>query len=993
MSVLFCDVVDSTKLSTQIDPEDFREIIEAYVKTAESVIRSFDGTVATFLGDGVMAYYGYPQAHEDDAGRACLTGLGIIDAMPGLNVRLKKEYGVEIAVRIGIHTGQTVVGSLRGDDTDDVAIGETLNIASRIQSEAEPNTVVISRPTARLVRNHVTTELLGLRELKGILEPVEVLKVLSAGKSLTYVDDSMLSPLVGRESELSILSDAWKESTKGNGQLVLVRGEGGAGKTRLIDELRERLPKGSYSWLVGRCSSYTVDSALRPIVDMAPQLLLFTTDDDGRARANKLEAGLRSIDLASDENLALFSALFNVPLAKGRVPPLELSPQVQRGKTLATLAEAMIRMSKRRPLVLVLDDLHWVDQSTLEFVDLLSARAHEAAVLILVVGRPDFHPPWSVDAEIPLGRLSRAEVGALAIGVAGGKSLPPSVIDEIVQKAEGNPLFVEELTRTVLESGQLVEEEDKYETADIRATISIPTTLHESLMARLDRIAQAKMAVQVGAAIGRQFSYKVLRDVLQDDEAKTKADLDLLVSSGMLFQRGETPNASYNFKHALLQEAAYESLTRKTRVDVNSRIADAIIANEPDTAPEILAQHMMAAGRESEAVPLWLAAGQIALGGFALAESAHNLRNGIAAVNSLPETAETLGQKLELNVTLGVPLMLTQGFAAPEVADHYNTLLEVCDRAGAAADGSLFPALWGLWTFHEVGAHYAQAQEMGERLFELAERIDDSGVRLGAHVAYGGARLMQGDLRAAREHFEAGLRIYDMEAHAPLAMLFGQDAGAMCAAFLTWVHAHEGDRASGRARAEEANSLVEALGQPSTRAFVKSVLASHHCLRGELDEAEACARELMGLSEEQGMPHWLAQGQANLGWALSEKGMHDEAAELIEQGLATLGMIGTRAAKSYFSGALVLAELGRGNAARAIEILDELDEFMDDGGERYFEAELLRLRGEAELLAAQPDARERAAEAFGRAAEVAAAQGAGAFAATAAAALADLPQA
>ena len=978
LTVLFSDLVGSTQLSKQLDAEDFRELLGAYHEAAQAVVTRFSGHVAQFLGDGVLIYFGYPVAHEDDAQRSILAGLGIVEAMAALSERFERERGVKLAVRVGIHTGATVVGPVGGaDDPGQLAMGSTPNVAAAIQAAAAPGTVVASAATVRLVRGAYQCDSLGLRTVKPGVEPMELFRMRHLPRITTRVNLTPLanqSSLVGRALEMGLLTGRWAETRTGRGRLVLVSGDAGIGKSRLVDGFRDTLKDEPHRWLEGRCSPYHADSALRPMAEVLAQLAEIPEDSDPAASRVALEAMLGRLGLASSVGGSLCAGLLGVEVA---APPAlaGLSPQIRRGRTLELLLSILLKSAEDKPVVLMLEDMHWVDQSTVDFIAVLTERIARARIFLLLTARPEFRPSWSVDAEIALRRLPRDEAERMVSALAGDRALLADVMAHIVERSDGNPLFVEELTKMVIESGQLPGQAAGG--LDGAPALAVPTTLHDSLMARLDRLGPAKVVAQLAATIGRQFSFAQLAELSGASDVELQRDLDSLLAAEVIYGRGAPPFSQYTFKHALVQEAAYGSLTRKTRRLYHERLCQQL-GPKTGTPPEVLAHHFAEAGHPREAARNWVLAGQRALGTFALVESIHHLERGLAVAREQLGAAEAASVELDVRLVLGVPLMLTRGFAAPEVEAHYQRVFELCHQVGEEAAVQLFPAYWGLWTFYEVSANYAKAEEMGTRLLELGERVADSGIRLAGHTAYAAALLMRGHLVEARDQFLKGLALYEMPKHKALANLFGQDAGAMCAAFLTWVYAHLGDEAAAERSARQAVDFCERIGHQGTEGFVECVLASFRAVTGDFEAAELHARRVMALAEQQGMPHWAAQGRINLGWAMQGRGMALEGAEHIRAGLSALGMIGMRAAFTYFEGALASAELRAGRCAEAREVLARAFAFAQSSGELFYMAELHRLQGEA-LLAGGPGERSGADEAFREAVAVARAQGAVTF--------------
>ena len=623
LTVMFCDLVDSTRLASQLDPEDYRAVVRAYQQTCAAVIQPFDGHIAQYLGDGLLVYFGYPQAHDDDAQRAVRAGLSILDAMRTLSAHLVHDNGVRLAIRLGIHTGLVVVGAMGGGDRQEqLALGDTPNIAARLQGLAAPDTLVISAATYRLVQGYFACQDLGLHTVKGMDQPIALYQVLQESAAQSRLDVAAtrgLTPLVGREEEVGLLLRRWAQSQDGLGQVVLLSGEAGIGKSRLVEVLRERAEREGCTRIVFRCSPYYQQSALYPVIEHLQRLLQFSRDDAPRRSWPSWSRRCRRIALPSDEVVPLLAALLSVPLPEARYAPLPLSPQRQRQKTLEALLAWLVAEAERQPTLAVWEDLHWADPSTLEFLSLLIDQTPTARLLTLLTCRPEFRPPWSARSyltQLTLGRLGRAQVEAMIERITGGKALPAEVVQQIVAKTDGVPLFVEELTKAILESGLLREREDRYELTGPLPSLAIPATLHDSLMARLDRLATGKEVAQLAATLGRTFPYELLRAVSPLDEATLQQALARLVEAELLYQRGVPPQATYLFKHALIQEAAYQSLLKSTRQQYHQRIAQVLEAQFPDTAetqPELLAHHYTEAGCREQAIPYWQRAGQQAL--------------------------------------------------------------------------------------------------------------------------------------------------------------------------------------------------------------------------------------------------------------------------------------------------------------------------------------------------------------------------------------------
>jgi class 3 adenylate cyclase len=651
LTVLFCDLVDSTALASQLDPEDLREVVRAYQETCAKVIARFDGHIAQYLGDGLLVYFGYPRAHEDDAQRAVRAGLGMVDALGQLNTRLGQERGVQLAVRLGIHTGLVVVGDVGGGiRQEQLALGETPNLAARLQGIAAPNTLVISAATFQLLGGFFACQSLGTPLLRGVAQPLEVHQVLyeRMARSRLDVAGSMgLTPLVGREQEIQLLLERWAQVKDGSGQVVLLSGEAGIGKSRLVQVLPEQVAAEPQAWLTPcQCSPYYQHSALYPIIDLLERVALrFDREESVQQKCSKLEGFLVQYGLRLAETMPLFAALLSLPLSADYASLL-LPPEQQKQQTLQAFLTILLCIAAQQPVLFVMEDLHWVDPTTLALLSLLVDQGPTARILALLTFRPDFDPPWTGRAhltEITVNRLPRRQAMEVIRQVVHGKALPPEVVEQVVAKTDGVPLFVEELTKMVLESGLLQEREDHYALTGPLPPLAIPATLHDSLMARLDRLATVKGLAQLGATLGRAFSYELLQAVSRWDEETLRRGLHQLVEAEFLYQQGLPPHATYLFKHALIQDAAYQSLLRSTRQQHHQHIAQVLEARFPDicaTQPELLAHHYTEAGVLAQAIPYWQRAGQRALERSANLEAEAHLTKGLEMLATLPDTPE-----------------------------------------------------------------------------------------------------------------------------------------------------------------------------------------------------------------------------------------------------------------------------------------------------------------------------------------------------------------
>jgi len=671
LTVMFCDLVGSTALSSQLDPEDLREVIAAYHRAVAESIAGFDGFVAKYMGDGVLAYFGYPRAHEDDAERAVRAGLGVIDAVGRLDVK-----SVKLGTRVGIATGLVVVGDLIGEGSaqEQSVVGETPNLAARLQTLAAPDAVVIAASTRRLVGDLFDYRDLGTVEMKGIVAPVpawQVLRPSVVASRFEALRGSTLSPLVGRDEETDLLLRRWTRAKAGDGQVVLISGEPGLGKSRITVALEQRLDAEPHLRLRYYCSSYHQDSALYPFIDQLGRAAVFARDDPPASKLEKLEA-LLTLAGPPDEDVTLLADLLLLP-ASGRHSLPDLSPRRKKERTLEALLRQLEGLAHQQPVLMVFEDAHWIDPTSLELLDLAIERVGSLPVLLIVTFRPEFQPPWTGQPQVTmlaLNRLDRHDRTVLVEQIAGGKALPDEVVDQIADRADGVPLFVEELTKSVLESGLLREERDRYVLDGVLPPFAIPTTLHDSLLARLDRLASVRNVAQIGAAIGREFPYALLRAVSRLSEDELQTALARLVASELVFQRGRPPDAVYMFKHALVQDTAHGSLLRNARQQLHARIAEALAAHSPemmDSQPELFAQHYAEAGLVKRAVAYWGKAGHRSAARSAMAEAAAQFQKALdqlALLSGGPKRRRR--QELEFCSSLGAALRFVKGQAAPE---------------------------------------------------------------------------------------------------------------------------------------------------------------------------------------------------------------------------------------------------------------------------------------------------------------------------------------
>ena len=951
--MLFCDLVGSTQLSGQLDPEDLRAVVRAYQEAAAEVIQHYAGHIAQYLGDGLLVYFGYPTAHEDEARRAVHTGLGIVQAIATLNTRLAAQYGVHLAVRLGIHTGPVVVGVMGGGGRHEhLALGETPNIAARLQGFAPANAVVISAVTARLVQGTFALEDLGTHTLHGVAEPMVVSRVRGLLATPSRDEEFVTAAvpvLVGREEESGLLRRRWEQSKAGLGQVVFISGEAGIGKSALVEGLRAQVRAEGLPRIAYRCSPYHTTSALYPVITHIEHLLQFAPDDPPATRLAKLEAGLRPYGLPLAEVVPLLAGLLSVPLPAERYAPLTVTPQHQKQQTLDALVAWLVAEAERQPVLVAWEDLHWADPTTLELLGLVIEQAPTVPMLHVLTYRPEFSPPWPQRSHITplvLNRLERPQVEALIAQRAGGKTLPAEVVQYIVAKTDGVPLYVEELTKMLLASPLLREEADQYVLTGPLRTVAIPDTLQDALMARLDQLKRAKEVAQLGAVLGREFAYELLQAIAPQDEDTLQAGLAQLVGAELLYQRGRPPRARYIFKHALIQDAAYASLLKSTRQQVHQQIAQVFEAQFPalvETQPELVAQHYTAAGCTEQAVGYWQRAGQQASDRSAHLEAISHFTTGIELLKTLPETPAHTQHALTLHIALGAALQMTKGHAAPEVEHAYTQAHALCQQVGETPE--LVPVLFGLWRFYTTRSQLHTARELGETLLRLAQRTHDPALAVIAHYALGSTWFCLGALPAARQHLEEGIARYTPDQRRAPVFRMGQDPGVACrtyAALTLWLLGYP---EQALARLHEALALAHELSHPFSLAFARCWAAFVSQFRRDVPAVHEHAEAAVALATEQGFPLWAARGTSLRGWALAMQGQGEEGMAQVRQGIAAWRATGAALFVPYFCTVLADVCAHLGHPEDGLQALAEAHTLVEQHEERWWEAEVYRLRG------------------------------------------------
>jgi class 3 adenylate cyclase/predicted ATPase len=942
LTVMFCDLVGSTALSTRHDPEDLRELIADYHRAVSNTVGRFDGFVAKYMGDGVLIYFGYPQAHEDDAERAVRAGLAVIEAVGRLPTR------EDLSVRLGIATGLAVVGDLIGEGAaqERGVVGETPNLAARLQALATPNTLVIAEATRRQIGGLFDLADLGPQALAGFAEPQPAWRVIGESGILSRFEAlrSEATPLVGRDEEVELLIRRWQQAKSGEGRVVLISGEPGIGKSRLTAALSEHIATAPHTRLRYFCSPHHQDSALYPFIVQLERAAGFARDNTVGAKLGKLRA-LLGPGTRHDDDIALLSELLSLPSSAA---DLNLSPQRKREKLFEALLNQLAAEARQRPVLMVFEDAHWIDPTSRELLDLIVERVQRVPVLLAITFRPEFQPPWSGRSHVTslaLNRLGEREGEALVQTLAGNAALSPEIVAEIVERTDGVPLFVEELTKAVLESAAQGDRVAAVLATTSLAALSVPATLHASLMARLDRLGPAsKEIAQIGAVLGREFAYELIELVAQRSEKELQAGLDQLSEAGLLFCRGTAPHASYLFKHALVQDAAYSTLLRGRRQELHARVAAALEEHFVDLVerqPELLAHHLTAAGNTERAVEQWLRAGQHAAAQSAHIEAIAHLERGLGLLHSLPESPVRDGREIELQLALGLCLIPAKGALAAKLP--YTRAHELAERSGEPQQR--FEALYGVWLSTNVSGGIAAASPLSERLLRMAELEGDDGLRLQAHHSGWSTLWAAGEPARTREHADVGRLLYDRERHASHRLVYGGHDPGVCAgnagAQAEWLLGYP---EKALASIADSLTLAERLAHPFTLSLALIFSSMLHVNRREPERALRQLEAAEALAAEQRLSLTLEPGILR-GAVLLGQGAVDEAIARIREGVTEWARLGHTLLLPYGLASLGEGLARHGDRAAALAALREGLASADGTGEHLWDAELHRLTG------------------------------------------------
>ena len=951
ITVMFCDLVGSTQLSEKLDPEDLQKIIDSYRRECSTAIRRYGGEVARYLGDGVLAFFGWPYAHEDDAPRAVHAALEIV------SVVTKISESVTLACRVGVCSGPVVVGEIRNSTASWSmdAVGETPNIAARLQTLAEPDTVLISESTRRLVSATFDLQGLGPQALKGITEPVRAYRVLaakSAGSRFEAAHAGTLTPLVGRSSELRLLLDRWEKVKEGDGQVILLSGIPGVGKSRLLHELKSHVEEEPHILLHHQCSPYHNQSAFHPVIEQIEQAAHLIAREADADKITKLQAYLPRSTNSSIEPLLLIANLLSIS-TENQQHLSELTPQQIKNRTISTLVEMLLAFSVQRPTLCIFEDAHWLDPSTLELLELMISRIAHARVLLIVSSRPEFRPTWLAHANVSthsLTRLSQAEVKTMIRDLLRGGNMPQKLVDQIIEKADGVPLFIEELTSSTL-SAPLRETLGHTEQP---ASLRVPETLSDALMERLDRAAPSRRVAQIAAVIGREFSDDLLSAAARIDEEDMQSALSLLEQADIIYRVGISPFVRFAFKHVLLRDAIYDSLLKSKRQQIHADIAAILVHDFPklvENQPEVLALHYQEASNHQMAIRYWFESGQRALAHSANVEAIANFRKALQLLNALPETPERIKQEIDIQLALGIPLIAVRGYTAAETREAFSRARTLCLRLGDIPE--YFQALFGLWGNHWMCGKNDEALRMADEFLSRSRALSDPVLLMVANRVMGSTLLTLGDFQSSASHFEETIRLSTGREERPLYNLYMVGPRAASLLLLSWDLWILGYPDQALSRVSEALASGKDLGHPYTVAFAHYMTSVVHLLRGDAAHALESAERSFEMSQEQRFSLYAILSRISRGRAIGELGRLGEARVELTQGIDEARRNGVGFMLPMMDSWLADVHTKTGENEYALSFVERALTNIGDVTGRSWEAELHRQRAQI-LLALDP---------------------------------------
>jgi len=961
LTVLFADVVGATTLSGRLDPEALRTLLRAYQQVCVECISRFGGTIHQYAGDGVLAYFGYPIAHDNDPERAVLAGLDIVEGTRRLAASLRERGEEEVSVRIGVHTGMVVVGEMGAGEAREVhAIGETPNVAARIQGEASSGSVCVSAATARLLSPRFQTWSMGLRPLKGVAKQIELFAVNSVVAISEHDALKQVGPLVGRETELAHLEGRWALAREGQGQAVLLSGEGGIGKTRLLAAFRERAGLSGSAWRNLYCSPFYQNSALYPMIDLIERSIAFAGGMPTE-RSNALRLVLDRAALADDMTFALIASLLGLEGEHNAVLD-SLTPDQRKRRTLDALVAWLHADAQKYPLVVVVEDLHWVDASTRELLGTLLERVADMPIMVILTFRPEFTPAWAMHGRIstlPLARLTAEQSSLLILGVTRDKALPDHIIEEVVQRTDGVPLFIEELTKAMVEAQiQAAGGAKSCSTEGIPSAIEVPETLRDSLTARLDRLGEAKIVAQVASVLGREFDYTVLHAICDMPQADLEQRLAALNRAEIIRQRGIPPRSNYVFKHALIQEAAYDTLLKTVRAQYHRRAADAYLAQAADVAllhPELVAHHFSRALMPAQAIDYWQRAGEVAVSRSGYSEAIGHLRSALEQLALLPDSTARSKAELTLRAKIGPALLAVDGIGGTEAAHNYDRASRIAEALGDSPDG--FAALWGDWLVKNGGGRILEAARRSDDLIAMSLRLNHEDYVLQAYHSRWTNFYIMGNARISRADTLLGIDLYHRERHRHHRHVYGGHDPGVCAfgtgANAAWLTGYPDEAVQ---LAHRAVAIGKAIEHPFSQSM--ALMWAMHAVHGarEYTLARECAEALLQVSERHGFPQWLGMSMVVSGSCRVLAGETEFGLKVIGEGLGMQRRVGPQSWLGSVLAISATAYMQCGNHGRALELLAEAIAHCERTGAKVMLPEIERVHAAVLLATRQIDA-------------------------------------
>ncbi len=953
VTALYCRLIPMSPLD-EVDPEELHDAMPNFVNLCDKVVNRYDGHISPSIGEGVQVFFGYPHAHEDDARRAAMAGLAIIDGVAQQNQQRAKAGEAELAVQVGLHTGMAVFG-LKAESGTQSVVGDVPEISTKLASMSAPNTMLASKNCIPLIEKHFDYDDLGEQSVIGMIHPLHLFQILNQSTARSRFENGLEQddmPLIGRKREFDLLKEHWDMLLDDEeGRIVCLNGDAGLGKSHLLRSLKRHIQQTPKAWLTEcNCSSYHQNTALYPFVEFFNRVVLsFSSDESNDERLKKIEGLLVQYGLDLDKNVPLFGNLLSVDFST-KYKPLDVTPERQKQMMYDALLSILVKRAEKQPVLFIVEDLHWADPSTLELLTKLVELGPTTKIYSLFTYRPDFENPWPAKSHVDvinLMKLKKKDVLDIIDKVTHGKKLPEDIVTQIVSKTDGVPLFVEELSKSIIESSVVIKQEDRYVLSGGKKEVTIPATLRDSLTARLDRLGSAKEVAQLGAVIGREFSTDLLKTILPLEDDNLQSELAKLVDAELLY-KSAVDQQHYIFKHALIQDAAYESILKKTRHLLHDDIARAMLELTPDIAnkqPELLAHHYTEARQIEKAIPLWLKAGQLAYSRSTNQEAIFFYRKGLNMLTTLPDTPEGMQQELMFQLSLGMSILATKGYTDPDAEKAFTRARAICETFGDVPQ--LFPALWGLWAFYIVRRDFDQAFQLGEDMMRMAEQTGDEDLLLEAHTSHGLNFLYsRGEFETARAHFEKAVSLYTPDKHAAHVAVYLQDPGVVATGHLAWVQWILGDVDDALQTRQNVQKLGEELGHPYSFSYALTWAGVFDLFRLEPKGTLAMADRVLAVAIENIFPNWIADGDMIRGWALARLGKAEEGIEQLQRGLAMWHAIGARLWQTHALGLLVDAYNHNNKIDNGLESVNEAIATVEKVQETYYEAELVRLKGE-----------------------------------------------